>query len=297
MKIDDVLRAKLVKAVEAAGGARDFSRLCGINAANISRYLRGVITAVKDDNWEKLSPFLENNEPGINSAFEDRSMINASPALSAFIAARMKSRNIGSVEELRLAINCSSYELLRRQLYGKLNWFVSTLVQVFEQLGIDPGEAPLSVREQQLINSYLLQSKNTCAARMLPVISWQQNEDGYTTIAEPDTLRIPVLLDDHRELRAFRISGDLMKPTLNDGDVVLTEKSDVLTGVPENSIVIARYCDPASGVPSMACRRFHRLDDDRFILSCDNPEGGLLQLRSREINWISIIRERISKFS
>ena len=62
MKIDDALRVKLVKAVEKAGGAKEFSRQCGINAANISRYLRGVISSIKDDNWEKLAPFLENTE-------------------------------------------------------------------------------------------------------------------------------------------------------------------------------------------------------------------------------------------
>ena len=133
--------------------------------------------------------------------------------------------------------------------------------------------------------------------RMLSVISWQQNPSGYTTAVEPDSLRIPVLLDDRRELRAFRISGNSMLPTLNDGDLVLAEKAENTAAVPENSIVIVRYCDPATGVPSMTCRRFHRPDNETVILCSDNPGGGIVRLNWQDINWISIIRERISKFS
>ena len=54
MKITDELRERIRIAVEQTGGANEFARHCGIDAANISRYLSGRVKSISDDNWEKL---------------------------------------------------------------------------------------------------------------------------------------------------------------------------------------------------------------------------------------------------
>ena len=87
MRIDDSLRAKLVRAVEKAGGAREFSLKCGVNAANISRYLNRKISSINDDNWEKLAPFLEEAAPVSPESGNNEGFITSTPELSEFILA------------------------------------------------------------------------------------------------------------------------------------------------------------------------------------------------------------------
>ena len=68
MKITDTLRERLRLAAERAGGAGEFARRCGIDAANISRYLSGRVKSISDANWEKLARFLEPQTPPVNTA-------------------------------------------------------------------------------------------------------------------------------------------------------------------------------------------------------------------------------------
>ena len=55
MKITDTLREEIGRAVKRSGGAGEFARRCGIDAANISRYLSGRVNSISDANWEKLA--------------------------------------------------------------------------------------------------------------------------------------------------------------------------------------------------------------------------------------------------
>ena len=289
MKIDDTLRAKLVEVVEKCGGALEFSRRCGINAANISRYLRGITRSIKDDNWEKLAPFLEIAPPedGISSRLE-QDVISATPELSAFITARMDIAGIRNVERLRQRINAGSYEMLRRQISGKLNWFADTLSRVFEVLGIDSSQAPLSAAERQLVDNAAMKRRGNTVMREIPVLAGMEQGRLFMDGS------IPVSLDDTRDLRAFRISGGSMRPLLQNGDIVVTEVLKSLDDLPENTVIVIRFHDELSGQERILCRRIRRLTGCPIILCGDDPDTPLTAVLPETVNWCGIVRIRIS---
>ena len=291
MKIDDTLRAKLVEAVEKCGGAQEFSKICGINAANISRYLRGITLSIKDDNWEKLAPFLENDTTeDENSSHRERDVISASAELSAFISARMKSAGIKNVEKLRQRMNASSYEMLRRQISGKLNWFADTLSRVFEVLDIDAAEAPLSDTERQLVDNAAMKRQGNSIMRQLPVLAGMEYGQLFVDGS------VPVPLEDIRELRAFRISDNTMRPLLQAGDIIITEMVKSPDDIPENAVAVIRFADESSGQERIFCRRVRRLTGYPLILSGDDQSAVLLSVMPENVSWCGLVRTRISHF-
>ena len=290
VKIDDALRVKLVKAVEKAGGAKEFSRQCGINAANISRYLRGVISSIKDDNWEKLAPFLENTESAGRAFSRSSDVICSTPELTEFITAKMKMVKIRNVEQLRVKMNFSSYELLRCQMSGKINWCADTIARVFEVLEIDIADSPVSEYEQRLIEHAAMKRQGTGVMRMLPVI---RNLEAGTPVIDGE---IPIPLDDTRDLRAFRMSGDQMKPLLGEGDIGIFEVINPADMVPESPVAAIRYTDCISGDERLVFRRFHRASGVLAVLSCDNTDFPCIIINESNISWCAIIRLRITEF-
>ena len=290
VKIDDALRVKLVKAVERAGGAKEFSRQCGINAANISRYLRGVISSIKDDNWEKLAPFLENDASGGHAFSRSSDVIRSTPELTEFITAKMKIVKIRNIEQLRVRMNFSSYELLRCQMAGKINWCADTIARVFEVLEIDTADSPVSGYEQRLIEHAAMKRQGTGVMRMLPVI---RNLESGTPVIDGE---VPVPLDDTRDLRAFRMSGDQMKPLLSVGDIGIFEVINPADMVPESPVAAVRYIDCISGDERLVFRRFHRASGGLAVLSCDNTEFPCIIINESNISWCAIIRRRITEF-
>ncbi|MBR7107302.1 MAG: hypothetical protein IKC89_02680 [Lentisphaeria bacterium] len=299
MRIDDSLRAKLVSAVEKAGGAREFSLKCGVNAANISRYLNRKISSINDDNWEKLAPFLEEAPPVRPDGGNNEGFISSTPELSEFILARMKSCGIASVEELRVKINCSSYQQLRWQISGRLNWFADTLGQVIEVLDIEPDTLPVTPRERRIISHAMMKRGISGVMRMLPVIggcmcgNFADIESGLSRgTAHP----VPVPMDDRRDLRAFLLSGTMMEPTLLNGDIVVTEVADDLFQIPDNMLTVLRFTDEFSPKTRLCCGRFHLLAGKSVILSFDHPGGGFIHIPVSCISWSAIIRYRISDF-
>ena len=290
MKIDDALRAELVKAVERAGGAREFSQQCGINAANISRYLRGIIRSIKDDNWEKLAPFIETGcrENIKSSGSED--VIKSTPELTEFITSKMKLFRIRNIEQLRLRMNFSSYELLRCQMSGKINWSSDTIARVFDLLEIDSADAPVSACERRLIDHAAMKRQGTGVMRMLPVI---RGLESGTPVIDGE---IPVPLDDTRDLRAFRMSGDQMKPLLCTGDIGIFEVINPSELLPESPAAAIRYTDTVSGDERLVFRRFQRVPGGLAVLCCDNPEYPCIVINESNISWCAIIRRRVSEF-
>ena len=59
MKLDGAVIRALLSAAERCGGAVNLARLSGIDPSCISRYLRGKVGAVSDENWGKLKRFLQ----------------------------------------------------------------------------------------------------------------------------------------------------------------------------------------------------------------------------------------------
>ena len=155
MKIDPRLRARLSAAVETAGGAKEFSALCGINASNISRYLRGLIRNISDDNWEKLAPFLETENT--NAVPRTAGTVNNTPELREFLKKAMADKGVGSVDELRRLAGYDSASTIRRLLAGELNWFPDVLSAVFDALGVERSAAPLSDEERDTVKRAVAQ--------------------------------------------------------------------------------------------------------------------------------------------
>lgn len=59
MKLDGAMIRALRCAAERCGGAVNLSRRSGIDPGCISRYLRGRVRSVSDENWSKLKKFLQ----------------------------------------------------------------------------------------------------------------------------------------------------------------------------------------------------------------------------------------------
>lgn len=289
MKIDDMLRAKLADAVGRYGGVKEFACRSKVDAANISRYLRGITRSIKDDNWEKLMPFLEcGNENPVNS--HGRNFIAATAELTAFISGRMKSCHINSVEKLRQRINFNSYETLRRQLNGNLNWQIDTLAEVFEVLGIAPESAPLDEPEQRWIVDALRHSRRGSMVRELPILT--AAEDGKLfidgSVVVPD--------DQAEDLRAFRVSDALMQPHFQPGDVVIAEVCGSLEDIPDKALVVIRFCDSVNSSGRILCRRFRKIHGYPPLLCCDDPTGELSPVLPETVQWCGVVRRRISEF-
>ena len=289
MKIDDALRIRLSDIVGQNGGVKKFALRCGVDAANISRYLRGISRSIKDDNWEKLAPFLENCRAN-SAAGTPESFIAATAELTAFLAGRMKLARIGSVERLCQRMNFNNYETLRRQINGNLNWSVETLHQVFEVLAIAPEDAPLSDSERQLLNGVAQPEKRRENFRMLPVLGSRANGtpvmDGMVAVAG----------DEPPELRAFRISGEEMLPLLLPGDIVIAEETGSWEDIPDKALVLVRLDDRGGVSGQILCRRFRRIRGISAVLCSDAPGGEWLPLSPETVQWCGIVRRRISEF-
>jgi len=289
VKIDDALRIRLAEVVGQNGGVKKFAACSGVDAANISRYLRGISRSIKDDNWEKLVPFLENSCKKI-SAGRGTSFIVSSCELTEFITGRMKLARISNVEKLCQRMNFDSYETLRRHISGNLNWPVETLSRVFEVLSVAIEETPLSEAERQLFGRNDVPVDRAGTSRTLPVLCGMENGalamDGSIAVAGGT----------RRELRAFRISGDEMMPLLLPGDVVIAEKVGSFDDIPDNALVLVRLNDQEDAPEAMFCRRFRRISGCPAVLSSDAPAGEWFTVSAESVQWCGVVRRRISEF-
>ena len=289
MKIDDALRIRLADVVGQNGGVKKFAACSGVDAANISRYLRGISRSIKDENWEKLLPFLDNGSAKI-SAGDGAGFIASSGELAAFISGRMKLARIADVEKLCQRMNFNSYETLRRHINGNLNWPVATLSRVFEVLSVTPEEAPLTEAELQLFRTVADHTGSAEASHSLPVLCGMENG----SLAMDGS--IAVSGNTQRELRAFRISGDEMMPLLLPGDVVIAEEVGSFDDIPDNALVLVRLNGQETVPESMLCRRFRRISGCPAVLSSDAPAGEWFPVSAEAIQWCGVVRRRISEF-
>ena len=276
--------------MDKAGVAREFSLRCGINAANISRYLRGVIRCIKDDNWEKLAPYLDSEKTENANYSINTDIVRSTPELTEFITSRMKMLRIRNIEQLRQQMNFSNYESLRRQMSGKLNWFADTIARVFETLEIDSADAPVTANEKRLIDHAAMKRHGTGVMRMIPVIMGLEN--GTPSIDG----EIAVPLKDERDLRAFRINGEQMKPVLSPGDIGIFEVLSPGEQLSTGQIAVIRYHDSISEKERLVFRRFCRASGGLAVLNCDNPEFPCIVINENNISWCAILKERISRF-
>lgn len=290
MKIDDALRIRLSEIVGQNGGVKKFAACSGVDAANISRYLRGISRSIKDDNWEKLAPFLENSSKKTSVGRSRTSFIVSSCELTEFITGRMKLARIANVEKLCQRMNFDSYETLRRHISGNLNWPVETLSRVFEVLSVTLEETPLSEAERQLFGKTGDPSGGADTSRTLPVLCGMENGvlamDGSIVVSG----------EMRRELRAFRISGDDMMPLLLPGDVVIAEEVGSFDDIPDNALVLVRLNDQDEAQGSMFCRRFRRISGCPALLGSDAPAGEWFTVSAEAVQWCGVVRRRISEF-
>ena len=130
MKLTPEIIAELRRAVNEAGGARKFSRLCGMDVANISRYLSGKVRSVNDDNWAKLVRILPGTATGPGR--RENAVIANTPELRERIKDAMMKRGLRTADELRRLIRCDSVDSIERLLSGKLNFFPEVLSAIFD---------------------------------------------------------------------------------------------------------------------------------------------------------------------
>ena len=301
MKLDDKLLAQLKKTVSACGGASEFARRCGIDPANISRYLNGKVHSVSDDNWQKLAPFLgEQRTPGARSGPE---VIANTAELRECIKDAMMRHGLNSAQELSRRIGYDQPDSIARLLAGKLEWFPDVLSLVLTALGISYDATPLSPAERELLLPRDMLSAGARLVRPIPVVAWA-NAAGHLEMLssqqEPtaerwnpettETVLIPVGGRD--DTLAFRISGVSMEPALLDNDVILVEPVCSLDEIRDRRIVVVQLLDAGRNIDGVFCKRFFRHGRE-IELRSDNPSGRNLAVRPAAIRWIGVAVRKI----
>lgn len=300
MRITPEIIQKLRTAIDVAGGAAKFSRMCGIDAANISRYLSGRVRSVSDDNWAKLEGFL----PAASSAERhvDTAIANT-PELRECIKDAMLRQGLRSADDLRRIIGYDSNRSIERLLSGKLNFFPEVLSAIFDALDINSDDAPMAPGERELLAPRGIYRDGGMLVRPIPVVDWT-NAAGHlaqlASVEKPvftnwdpeNTETVPAPVGTRRDVQAFRVSGVSMEPTINDGDILFVEPTSSLDLIPHNKIVVAKILIPEYESGLVICKRLSRQDGELCFTS-DNPEGKNWVVKAEQLVWIGVVVRKI----
>ncbi len=301
MKIDEKIIRELKRAVAASGGASRFADACGIDAANISRYLNGKVHSISDDNWQKLRPHLAVSEAV--SARTDGVIANTAE-LREFIKDAMMRNGLTSAAELTRRIGYDQPDTISRLLAGKLDWFPEVLSQVFATLGIDYDAAPLTRTERELLLPREMFAAGAQLVRPIPVVSWANAAShlamlgaGETTCRDwnpesTETVLMPI--GGRQDTVAFRISGVSMEPALQDNDVILVEPAESLDEIGNKRIVVVHLSESSGCSDEVYCKRFFRIGK-KIELRSDNPAGRNLTIVPADIRWIGVAVRKLSE--
>ena len=299
MKITPEIQKSLRQAIGRAGGAGAFSRLCRIDAANISRYLNGRVHSIGDDNWNKLAPHLK---PGTGAAGRPvaGSTVANTPALRECIKDAMMRRGLRSADELRRCIGYDSTSSIERLLSGKLNFFPDVLSAIFDALEIDPDEAPLDPAERGLLAPPgIYRNGGALLVRPIPVVDWANAAGHLEQLSgcdkpvyaawDPETTEtVPAPVGTRRDTQAFRVYGVSMEPTINDGDILFVEPAASPEDIPQHKIVVAKLSADVDAGGTVVCKRFSR-SRGVFKLTSDNPAGRSWSVTARQLVWIGVV--------
>ena len=298
MRLTPEILERLRRAIEEAGGAGAFARLCHIDAANISRYLNGRVRSVGDDNWNKLEPFLRPRSIAGRAA--GTSTVANTPELRECIKDAMMRQGLRSADDLRRCIGYDTTGSIERLLSGKLNFFPDVLSAIFDALEIDPDDAPLSPGERELLAPRGLYRKDgAMLVRPIPVVDWANaaghlaqisacDRPVYATWDPDNTETVPAPVGTRRDTQAFRVSGVSMEPTINDGDILFVEPVTSPEDIPQNKIVVAKLSADAELPDTVVCKRFSRRNGE-ILLSSDNPAGRSCRVTARQLVWIGVV--------
>ena len=300
MKITESLRNQIRTAVGRSGGAGEFARRCGIDAANISRYLSGKVNSIGDANWEKLAKHLELQVPA-----RAAETIRNTSELREFIKDGMLRRNITTPAELTRAAGYDSVHTVKRLLAGELNWFPEMLSLIFSTLELDPAAAPISAEEREILMPPGFFQGGGQLVRPIPIVNWANAASSLAQLTASDstlvrnwnpdqTDTVPVPIGGRKDTLAFRVCGISMEPKIFDDDIILVEPVTSLDDVPNNKIVVAKFIDNDRCPENVVCKRFHR-QNGHLLLTSDNPEGQIIPFSPGDLEWIGIVVRRISE--
>ena len=321
MKITYEILAALRDAVERAGGSGELARRCGINPANLSRYLNGKVHTISDDNWAKLSPCLRRSSPRLEVREESGGW--AAPSASAFAAALRRAATICNTAALRefikdamlrhgvrdatelcRRIGYDSTTTVARLLTGELNWFPEVLSALFDALELDPAAAPLAPGERELLAPRGIYNDGAMLVRPIPVVDWANAASHLETVCGGETLMkrwdpettetVPIPVGSRSDIQAFRVAGISMEPLIQDGDILFVEPVRDFDEIPDRRIVVAKFRDDRrNGEESVVCKRFRR-EGKTCLLTSDNPAGRVIPFVPADLAWIGIVVRKIT---
>ena len=272
MRINDKILLKLKEAVRSSGSAKAFARICNISPSNISRYLNLETRIISEDNWAKLAPLLQPEEPqwqpeGIRHTAE----------LAEFIEKKLQSSGFTTADIPALL-------LLDKKIFADIMqnqhpWPPALLAALLDMLNIDRNQLPVSENEKLSLPSSGIFATGAAVMRLLPVCDLKNdsaNAISYAAEADNDSERlfigkIPVPADMRSDTKAFRITDDRMQPQLQKGDVILTINIP-LQDLPDGKIVVAALNTP-NAANKLICRRFFRKSSTHFVLQSNIQDG------------------------
>ena len=324
MELDKIMRDAIVAAVNAPGYNQ--SRLgekSGVSQRNISRYISGQTNSISDRIWRDLFPFVkEYLPPEYQAAYEEGTQkrdkvappavpntIRNTPELRECIKDAMLEKGIRGAVELCKQIGYDTPKTLERLLSGKINWFPDMLSAVLDNLEISHDDAPITPTERELLHPQGIYFNDGSAmvravlVHYLPVISWanaasyidcMMAHDGVAMRKwNPEEVEetVPVPLDIRGDCFVFRVSGQSMEPSINDGDILFCEEILDINQISDRRVVVVKFADCSKYSDCIVCKRFRRIGD-KILLSSDNPAGREFEPELQDIAWIGIVRRK-----
>lgn len=306
MKITkEILRA--LKDIRAAmGDYAELSRRSGVAQSTLSRYVNGTTKSIDDDNWERLKefivPYLDKVEvipAGTSSAAKLVDTIRNTAELRECIKDAMLRKGIRTATDLRRLIGYDSSNTIERLLSGKLNWFPDVLSAVLDALDISHDDAPISPDERAMLAPEGIYNQGGILTRPIPIVDWANAashisclvNNGGTVMQkwDPETTETALApIESRRNTQAFRVFGESMETTINDGDILFCEQQYSLDDIPGGKVVIVKFNDNSSNAGTVVCKRYRRVGDIILLVS-DNLAGKTFEIKPEEIGWIGVV--------
>ncbi len=233
-------------------------------------------------------------------------VIMNTPELRLCIKDAMMRKGLTSAAALTKYMGYDSVHTIERLLNGKLNWFPDVLSSVLESLEISHDDAPLTPSERLLLLPEGIFGAGGMLIRPLPVVDWANAACHLETLAgnsnavmrkwDPESVEtVAAPVGTRKGTQAFRIYGESMEPTINDGEIIFCEPQYKLEDIPNGKIVVVKFSERSPESGSIVCKRLRR-DKGAVILSSDNAKEGKIftGIHPLDIAWIGIVSKKIS---
>ncbi len=281
--------------------AKEIAQMLGVSQNTMTNWKKG-LSAMSTQNRRAVGKLVVNfNENAAPSLPKVPDTIQNTPELLLCIKDAMMRQGLTSAADLNRYIGYDSAHSLERLLSGKLNWFPDVLSCVFDHLGINHDDAPITATERELLAPEGIFKEGGNLVRPVPVVDWANAASYIGGLVggggslqkywDPEnTKTVPAPMGTRKGTMAFQIFGESMEPKLIDGDNVLCYPVTDIQDISNGKIVIAKFSESYQKCPDcVVCKRF-RKNRDIICLTSDNSAGrNFDDIKPQDIAWIGVV--------